>query len=65
MGGAWWPGERPFPGREGYERIIPILQTVRGTAIMPATTKRTFSLPDEQSHYIDSLVASGTYATGS
>ena len=32
---------------------------------MPATTKRTFSLPDEQSHYIDSLVASGTYATGS
>lgn len=32
---------------------------------MPATTKRTFSLPDEQSQYIDSLVASGTYATGS
>ena len=32
---------------------------------MPATTKRTFSLPDEQSQYIDRLVASGTYATGS
>jgi antitoxin ParD1/3/4 len=32
---------------------------------MPGTTKRTFSLPDEQSHDTDSLVASGTYATGS
>lgn len=32
---------------------------------MPATEKRTFSLPAEQAGYIDSLVESGTYATGS
>jgi len=32
---------------------------------MAAAEKRTFSLPSEQSNYIDSLVASGTYATSS
>jgi antitoxin ParD1/3/4 len=32
---------------------------------MPATAKRTFSLPDEQARLIDKLVASGTYASGS
>jgi antitoxin ParD1/3/4 len=32
---------------------------------MPATEKRTFSLPAEQAHYIDRLVASGSYATAS
>jgi antitoxin ParD1/3/4 len=32
---------------------------------MPASEKRTFSLPREQSDYIDALVASGTYATSS
>jgi antitoxin ParD1/3/4 len=32
---------------------------------MPATAKRTFSLPDEQAKLIDRLVASGTYASGS
>lgn len=32
---------------------------------MPATEKRTFSLPAEQAGYIDSLVESGAYATGS
>ena len=32
---------------------------------MAASEKRSFSLPAEQSAYIDSLVASGTYATGS
>jgi antitoxin ParD1/3/4 len=32
---------------------------------MPATDKRTFSLPDEQAKLIDRLVASGTYASGS
>lgn len=32
---------------------------------MAATEKRTFSLPREQSDFIDGLVASGTYATSS
>jgi antitoxin ParD1/3/4 len=32
---------------------------------MGASAKRTFSLPTEQADYIDGLVASGTYATGS
>lgn len=32
---------------------------------MAAAQKRTFSLPSEQTDYIDRLVASGTYATGS
>lgn len=32
---------------------------------MPAAEKRSFSLPVEQADYIDKLVASGTYATGS
>ena len=32
---------------------------------MPSTDKRTISLPAEQANYIDTLVASGTYATAS
>ncbi len=32
---------------------------------MSAAEKRSFSLPVEQADYIDSLVASGTYATSS
>ena len=32
---------------------------------MSAVEKRTFSLPTEQASYIDSLVASGTYASAS
>jgi antitoxin ParD1/3/4 len=32
---------------------------------MPSTEKRTFSLPAEQAGYIDTLVASGTFASGS
>jgi antitoxin ParD1/3/4 len=32
---------------------------------MPSPEKRTFSLPTEQASYIDTLVASGTYASGS
>jgi len=32
---------------------------------MAASAKRTFSLPVEQSRYIDSLVAAGVYATSS
>lgn len=32
---------------------------------MAAAEKRTFSLPSEQASYIDSLVATGTYATSS
>ena len=32
---------------------------------MPSPEKRTFSLPTEQADYIDTLVASGTYASGS
>ena len=32
---------------------------------MAAAAKRTFSLPAEQSRYIDELVATGTYATSS
>src|SRR5713101_7344982 len=32
---------------------------------MAAPRKRTFSLPTEQANYIDALVASGTYASGS
>jgi antitoxin ParD1/3/4 len=32
---------------------------------MPSSEKRTFSLPSEQAHFIDSLVASGSYATAS
>jgi antitoxin ParD1/3/4 len=34
-------------------------------ANMATTTKRTFSLPEEQDAYIDSLVASGTFASAS
>lgn len=33
--------------------------------VMPSPEKRTFSLPTEQGGYIDALVASGTYASGS
>ncbi len=33
--------------------------------IMPSPEKRTFSLPIEQAGYIDTLVASGSYASGS
>jgi antitoxin ParD1/3/4 len=32
---------------------------------MPATEKRTFTLPIEQSAFIDQLVTSGSYATAS
>src|ERR1700729_1734176 len=32
---------------------------------MPSPEKRTFSLPAEQAGYIDTLVASGAYASGS
>jgi antitoxin ParD1/3/4 len=32
---------------------------------MPSTAKRTFSLPVEQSRFIDKQVARGTYASGS
>ena len=32
---------------------------------MPATAKRTFSLPVEQAKFIDTKVASGSYASGS
>jgi antitoxin ParD1/3/4 len=32
---------------------------------MSATAKRTFSLPAEQAEFIDALVESGTYASGS
>jgi antitoxin ParD1/3/4 len=32
---------------------------------MPATAKRTFSLPSEQAKFIDAKVASGRYASGS
>jgi antitoxin ParD1/3/4 len=32
---------------------------------MPSPEKRTFSLPTEQAGYIDTLVASGAYASGS
>ena len=32
---------------------------------MPVVNKRTVSLPAEQSHYIDQLVASGSYASAS
>ena len=32
---------------------------------MPSAEKRTFSLPVEQGSYIDNLVATGTYASGS
>ena len=32
---------------------------------MPSPEKRTFSLPTDQAGYIDALVASGTYASGS
>ena len=32
---------------------------------MAAAEKRTFSLPSEQAQYIDHLVATGTFATGS
>ena len=32
---------------------------------MPATEKRTFSLPREQTDYIDGLVGSGSYASAS
>lgn len=32
---------------------------------MPTVQKRTFSLPEEKASYIDSLVAAGTYESGS
>jgi antitoxin ParD1/3/4 len=34
-------------------------------AVMPSPEKRTFSLPGEQAKYIDGLVESGAYASGS
>jgi antitoxin ParD1/3/4 len=38
---------------------------VRENRAMPASEKRTFSLPAEQARYIDALVEAGTYATAS
>jgi antitoxin ParD1/3/4 len=35
------------------------------TCTVPSPEKRTFSLPTEQAGYIDTLVASGSYASGS
>ncbi|MGO4123311.1 type II toxin-antitoxin system ParD family antitoxin [Inquilinus sp. YAF38] len=52
--------------RAWYEEFI-----LRGSAshhkdsAMPSVAKRTFSLPREQADYIDSLVASGNYASSS
>jgi antitoxin ParD1/3/4 len=42
-----------------YEGVIPRV------SLMTAIQKRTFSLPPEQSQYIDDLVASGGYASAS
>src|SRR4051794_8697160 len=39
--------------------------TLRESRPMPSPEKRTFSLPTEQAGYIDKLVGSGTYASGS
>src|SRR6202167_3874364 len=39
--------------------------TIRAEQTMPSSEKRTFSLPTEQAGYIDTLVASGSYASGS
>src|SRR5580698_1951501 len=36
-----------------------------GKETVPSPEKRTFSLPVEQAGYIDTLVASGSYASGS
>src|ERR1700730_18084204 len=46
---------------------MPHTTTTTSWAIIPmsAAEKRTFSLPTEQASYIDSLVASGTYASAS
>lgn len=41
------------------------LTALRGFQIVPSAEKRTFSLPIEQAGYIDTLVASGSYASGS
>src|ERR1700722_4576811 len=38
---------------------------LRDTGGRPPPERRTFSLPTEQAGYIDTLVASGTYASGS
>jgi antitoxin ParD1/3/4 len=46
--------------RHEYDNFIPVLEK-----IMSATEKRTFSLPAEQSAFIDKLVESGAYATSS
>src|ERR1700730_16733021 len=46
---------------------MPHTTTTTSWAIIPmsAAEKRTFSLPTEQASYIESLVASGTYASAS
>jgi antitoxin ParD1/3/4 len=41
------------------------LSEVRMARSMPVAEKRTFSLPEEQAKYIDSLVRSGAYASAS
>ncbi len=48
------------------EKIIPCPRSVtQEDRSVPSPEKRTFSLPAEQAGYIDSLVASGAYATAS
>jgi antitoxin ParD1/3/4 len=42
-----------------------LLEFAQEGQIMPSPEKRTFSLPAEQAGYIDTLVASGTYGSGS
>ena len=53
-------------GARRYEFVIPIDKMLLGDlSLMSSAEKRTFSLPGEQAGYIDAMVASGAYASGS
>ena len=59
-------GERYFYHRlNGYDIIIPVLMATGRKLRVAAAEKRTVSLPAEQATYIESLVASGAYASAS
>jgi antitoxin ParD1/3/4 len=54
-----------WTGGERYECVTLFAYEPARTQTVPSPEKRTFSLPAEQAGYIDTLVASGSYASGS
>jgi antitoxin ParD1/3/4 len=55
----------PRLNHRGTKSSYQALHSTAGGYPRAASEKRTFSLPSEQATYIDSLVASGTYASAS